>query len=322
MIVMPSLLFMVLRGEIYYLNTKTILSDFKTWDQLAHAKKWLLFPKNIRKYLSIDETSLSNGELYTILTSKSAKGKKGTIVAMVAGTKAETVISIIEKIPLKQRKLVTEITLDMAGNMGLIARRCFPNATLVIDRFHVQKLTSEATQEMRIKCRWEAIDQENEAIEKARRSKKRFEPETLSNGDTLKQLLARSRHFLYKNKSKWTESQAERATLLFELYPEIHKAYNLSQELRSIFEHTTDKIIAFAKLAKWHEKVNQSGFKSFGTISRTIMNHYQTILNYFDNRSTNASAESFNAKIKAFRSRFRGVRNVEFFLFRLTNIYA
>nr|WP_083319334.1 transposase [Flavobacterium crassostreae] len=40
------------------------------------------------------------------------------------------------------------------------------------------------------------------------------------------------------------------------------------------------------------------------------------------NTSTNASAESFNAKIKAFRSQFRGVRNVEFFLFRLTTIYA
>lgn len=78
----------------------------------------------------------------------------------------------------------------------------------------------------------------------------------------------------------------------------------------------------FAKLAKWHEEVNQSGFKSFNTISRTIINHYQTILNYFGNRSTNASAESFNAKIKAFRSKFRGVRNIEYFLFRLTNIYA
>ena len=301
---------------------KDYLSDFKTWDQLGHAKKWLLFPKNIRKYLSIDETSLSNGELYTILTSKSAKGKKGTIVAMVAGTKAETVISIIEKIPFKQRNLVKEITLDMAGNMGLIARKCFPNATRVVDRFHVQKLATEALQEIRIKYRWEAIDQENDAIERARKSKVNFESKTLSNGDTLKQLLARSRYFLYKNKSKWTPNQKERAGLLFELYPNIQKGYNLTQELRGIFEHTTDKIIAFAKLAKWHEKVNQSGFKSFGTISRTIMTHYQTILNYFDNRSTNASAESFNAKIKAFRSRFRGVRNVEFFLFRLTNIYA
>ena len=63
-------------------------------------------------------------------------------------------------------------------------------------------------------------------------------------------------------------------------------------------------------------------FKSFNTISRTILNHYTTILNYFDNRSTNASAESFNAKIKAFRTQFRGVKNVEFFLYRLTKIYG
>ncbi|MDO6738837.1 transposase [Wenyingzhuangia sp. 2_MG-2023] len=46
------------------------------------------------------------------------------------------------------------------------------------------------------------------------------------------------------------------------------------------------------------------------------------MLNYFINRSTNAAAESFNAKIKAFRTQFRGVKNLEFFLFRLTNIFA
>lgn len=241
---------------------------------------------------------------------------------MIAGTKAEAVISVIEKINIKQRNLVKEITLDMAGNMGLIAKKCFPNATRVTDRFHVQKLATEALQEIRIKYRWQAIDQENDAIEKAKKSKVNFESKTLSNGDTLKQLLARSRYFLYKPKSKWTQNQRERATILFELYPDIQKGYNLTQELRGIFENTTDKIIGFAKLARWHEKVEQSGFKSFRTISRTIINHYQTILNYFDNRSTNASAESFNAKIKAFRSKFRGVRNVEYFLFRLTTIYA
>jgi transposase len=301
---------------------KDFLSDFKSWDQLSHAKQWLLFPKNIGKRLSIDETSLSNGELYTILTNKAAKGKKGAIVAMVAGTKAETVIAIIEKIPLKQRNLVTEITLNMAGNMGLIAKKCFSNATRVTDRFHVQKLATEALQEIRIKYRWQSIDLENDAIEKAKKANKKHQPEVLPNGDTLKQLLARSRYFLYKNKSKWSENQIERARLLFELYPDIQKAYNLTQDLRNIFEKTTDKIIGLSRLAKWHEKVNQSGFKSFNTISRTIINHYQTILNYFDNRSTNASAESFNAKIKAFRSQFRGVRNIEFFLFRLTNIYA
>ena len=241
---------------------------------------------------------------------------------MIAGTKAQAVIAIIEKIPLKQRNLVSEITLDMAANMGLIAKKCFPNATRVTDRFHVQKLALEALQEIRIKYRWQAIDHENEAIEKAKASNKKFHPILLTNGDTHKQLLARSRYSLYKNKSKWSKYQTERAIVLFELYPDIQKAYDLAQDLRNIFEKTTDKILGLSRLARWHEKVNQSGFKSFNTISRSITNHYQTILNYFDNRSTNASAESFNAKIKAFRNQFRGVRNVEFFLFRLTNIYG
>ncbi|WP_268224232.1 transposase [Sinomicrobium oceani] len=50
--------------------------------------------------------------------------------------------------------------------------------------------------------------------------------------------------------------------------------------------------------------------------------NYRSILNYFINRSTNASAESFNAKIKAFSAQFRGVKNTEFFLFRLSRIFA
>ena len=54
---------------------------------------------------------------------------------MVAGTKAESVVAIIEKISLKQRNLVTEITLDMAGNMGLIAKNYFLNVTRVTDRY-------------------------------------------------------------------------------------------------------------------------------------------------------------------------------------------
>lgn len=282
----------------------------------------MIFPENIGEKLSIDETSLSHGELYTILTNKAAKGKKGCIVAIVLGTKAEVVIKIIEKISLIKRRKVKEITLDMAANMELIAKKCFPKAVLVTDRFHVQQLATEALQEIRIKHRWEAIDAENEAIEKAKTTKQQFHPTILSNGDTVKKLLARSRYVLYKNRTVWKESQQERAKLLFERYPDLEKAYELSQNLSEIFENSKNKLYGTTRLAHWHEQVRQSGFKSFNTISRTIENHYQTILNYFDNRSTNASAESFNAKVKAFRAQFRGVKNIEFFLFRLTNVFA
>lgn len=298
------------------------MSEFKKWNQHSHAKEYLLFPDNLGKHLSLDETALSQGELYTILTNKAAKGKSGSIVAIVSGTSSDKVVAILEKMSLNLRKKVQEITLDMAGSMNIIAKRCFPNAVLVTDRFHVQKLAVEAVQELRIKHRWEAIEAENEAIEKAKKQKKGYRPIVLKNGDTIKQLLARSRYVLYKNENKWTSDQKCRAELLFELYPDIGKAYKLSQKLSWIFQTTKTKLYGYTRLAKWHEDVAQSGFKSFNTISRTIMHHYQTILNYFDNRSTNAAAESFNAKIKAFRAQFRGVRNIEFFLYRLTQIFA
>lgn len=301
---------------------KNYLSDFKTWSQRSHANKWLLFPQNIGKYLSIDETSLSDGELYTILTNKAAKGKKGSIVAIIAGTKAETVIDVLQKIPANLRKKVREITLDMAANMELIAKRAFPNATRVTDRFHVQQLASEALQEIRIKHRWEALDAENDAIELAKKNDTEYIPKILSNGDTLKQLLARGRYVLYKKEKDWTENQKQRADLLFELYPDIKQAYDLTMNLSYIFENTNDKLYGLTRLAKWHEKVRQAGFKAFNTVARSIQNHYKTIVNFFENRSTNASAESFNAKIKAFRSQFRGVKNIPFFLYRLTQIYA
>ncbi|WP_420793184.1 ISAon1 family transposase [Polaribacter ponticola] len=301
---------------------KDHLSDFKQWNQKSHAKQWLLFPKNIGKYISIDETAFSNGDLYTIVTNKNAKGKKGALIAMIKGTKAETVIKILQKIALIERQKVTEVTLDMAGNMGLIVKKSFPQAALVIDRFHVQKLALDALQEIRIKHRWDAIDTENDAIEKARNQSLKYTPKLLSNGDTLKQLLARSRYLLYKSTNKWTQNQSDRAKILFEQYPDIEKAYRLCQNLSWIYNQTKDKTYALIRLAKWGEKVRQAQFKSFNSISRTMSIHYKNILNYFDNRSTNASAESFNAKIKAFRTQFRGIRNIEFFLFRLSNIYA
>lgn len=105
----------------------------------------------------------------------------------------------------------------------------FPKSIQVTDRFHVQKLALEALQEIRIKHRWEAMDKENQSILQAKLESKTHTPQLLSNGDTLKQLLARSRYLLYKSREKWTDSQEDRAQLLFELYPDIKTAYTMSQ---------------------------------------------------------------------------------------------
>ncbi len=126
------------------------LSDFFTWDQLAHAEDWILFKDNIGSYLSIDEVALTQGELYTVITNKSAKGKKGAIVAMVAGTNSDRIIKVLKKIATRDRYGVKEITLDMAPTMERIAKEAFPKATRVADRFHVQKLAFDALQQIRV----------------------------------------------------------------------------------------------------------------------------------------------------------------------------
>ena len=285
------------------------LSDYTTWNQLDHAEDHVVFPENIGEYLTIDETSLSQGELYTVVTNKAAKGNKGCLVAIIKGTDSERVKSIlIRKIPLEKRQLVKEVTLDMAASMEQIVTKTFTKATLVTDRFHVQKLAYDAVQQMRIEYRWEALDQENKEIELSKELNKAFIPNRLENGDTPKQLLARSRYLLFNRKELWSPSQVLRAELLFRLYPKLEQAYDLAQKLGRIYQTVKDKGVAFTKLARWYNDVEQAGFKSFNTVSRTIQQHYLTILNYFERRSTNAAAESFNAKIKAFRSQFRGAR--------------
>lgn len=314
--------FYLIDGDQLGQQYKEHLSDYNQWHQKEHAAQWIVFPENVGPHLSLDETSLSKGELYTVLTNKAAKGQRGALVAMVEGTQADKVIEALEHIPESLRDKVTEVTLDMAGSMHKIVRSCFPKATNVIDRFHVQKLAYDALQEMRIKHRWDAINEETNAMENAKLNNSKYIPAILPNGDSKKQLLARSRYLLFKSAEKWTGKQKMRAKVLFELYPDIKKAYGLTHSLRMIFTQTKEKGVAYTKLARWFNEITDSGFKSFNTISATVYSHYPEILNFFNNRSTNASAESFNAKIKSFRATLRGVKDTSFFMFRLAKIYA
>ena len=311
-----------INGDLLERQYKNHLSGFYQWDQLCHAKEWILFPKNMGSYIGIDEVALSRGELYTVLINKESKGKRGSIIAIIQGTDAKTVCNVLLQMPRRRRFQAREITLDMAPNMELIAKTCFPVAKRVIDRFHVQQLAFEAVQQMRIKVRWDALDRETLEIHLTKSKGEKYIAPVFENGDSLKQLLARSRYLLFKKESLWTLSQKQRADILFREYPDIKKAYYLSMQLGLIYHQCKHKDVALTRLAKWYDQVDKSGFLTFGTISRTIQSHYLNIINFFDKRATNAASESFNAKIKAFRRVFRGGADKAFFLFRLAKLYA
>ena len=226
-----------INGDTFEKQYKEVLSGYREWSELSHAEDWLVFPENIGESLCIDETAPSNGELYTIVSNRSSRGGKGTIVAIVKGVAADAVTKALMRIGEDKRQIVKEITMDMLNSMQLIARRCFPNAMRTIDRFHIQKLTYDALQEMRIAYRWEAIQADTEAREEAKFLGKAYTPIVLANGDTHKQLLARSRYLLFKSPDKWTESQRKRAEVLFEIYPDLKEAYSLTHSLRMIFSN-------------------------------------------------------------------------------------
>lgn len=221
-----------------FLEPKTLEKQYK--DGLSNFRDWkkeidpqaLVYPANFGKWMSIDEVALSKGELYTVITNKEAHGKKGALGALIQGTKNEVVSKALEKVPIGIRMNVTEITLDFANSMDWICRTNFPNAQLTGDRFHIQQIVSEGLQETRINLRRKAIDKENELIIKSKKERKIFKEAEYSNGDTEKQLLARSRYLLFKPSNKWTNSQRERAEILFKKYPELKKGYDLTMMFR------------------------------------------------------------------------------------------
>lgn len=292
------------------------LSGYAEWCEQELSSGFYFNAANIGAYMSLDETCLSNGEVWTFLTNKDGKGGKGTLAAAIPGTKSDEIISILAGAMGKAlRRRVKEVTCDLSPSMMLIAEEVFYNAYVVNDRFHVQQIYNEAVDEIRIDIRRQLIAEEN--------ARDRSTPAiTYSNGETMRQILARSKHTLMMARNEWTDIQRHRVNILFKYHPILKEAYELAMELRRIFNKKTTPTKAMKQMNKWYEKVRQLGNANFRSVIKTFKNHAPTILNYFRRRSTNASAEAFNSKVKIFRAQMRGVRDRDFFLFRLVKLYA
>lgn len=292
------------------------ISGYHDWCDTELANGFYFNAANIGPYLSLDETCLSNGEVWTFLTNKEGKGGRGTLAAAIPGTKSDEIISILVNAMGKSvRRRVKEVTCDLSPSMMLIAQEVFYNAYVVNDRFHVQQVYNEAVDEIRIDIRRKLIAEENERD-------KSIPAVTYSNGETMRQILARSKHTLMMSSNKWTDIQRNRVNILFMHYPILKDAYNLAMSLRKIFNTKTSPTKAMKKMNEWYEKVRQLGNANFRSVVKTFKNHAPTILNYFRRRATNASAEAFNSKVKIFRAQMKGVRDRNFFIFRLVKLYA
>lgn len=143
-------------GHTFEKQHKDTLCGFRKWDQLAHADG-LLYPDNIGTRLTIDESSLSKGELYTLVTNRYAHTWERSLIAVVAGTKSEDVIAVLHRIDRELRYAIEEVTLDLSDSMHKIVKSTFPKIKRLIDRLHVQKLACDTVLGLRIKYQWDAI---------------------------------------------------------------------------------------------------------------------------------------------------------------------
>ena len=333
---------------------KDHLSDFDSWEQKEHACEYVLLEKNMGEYLSIDETMLHN-DLYTFLSNKDGHGKRGTLVAAIKGTTIKEVSRQLMKIPEEQRLAVKEVTMDFSDSMFGIVKACFPNAEIVIDCFHIMQLVGKGMDEMRMKikraARTERNKEEREFKKKLeRRAKNRakyaqthkpklsknkkklgrprkrkdekFKPEKLSNEETLLDLLTHVRYPLLKSGDDWSDFQKKEMKILFELYPRMQTANGLLCSLRSIFKKHQSRKEAKEALEEWGKNVGKSLIRELISARDSIMEKEEYVLNYFNNRSTNASAESLNSKMKGFRAQLRGVADMPFFMYRMVKIFG
>ena len=127
---------------------------------------------------------------------------------------------------------------------------------------------------------------------------------------------------MFKFESEWTPEQSERAKILFEIFPEIEKAYKIIKKFRIFYQinptQNTEK--AAIKLKEWLEFVGVTDIPEIQNFASTVIRYKTDILNYFENGATNILAELINNKIQRFLIYNHGTRDSLFFFFRINNL--
>ena len=283
--------------------------DWKTKKQKT-VKVPILKVENFGENMAIDDKNIGS-EGYTIISNKDT----GKIAALIMSTKHEMIEKVLSNIPRIKRWNVATLSRDLAESYNWVSRTCFPNAVQIADKFHIIKLGLQALQDVRVRYR--------QTLLKEIADNKINGSFILENGDTFRQLLARSRYLLFSFESKWTESQKERARILFREFPEIHKAYKDICSFRAFYNTSIGNMnCAKDTLERWFQRMHSTKIPELKTFTKTIERNQISILEYFTKGHTNAFAESLNARIQRFVASNFGIRNRDFFHYRFNKIFS
>jgi transposase len=318
----------------YDIRTKEI--DHRT-QQEQIIRVPILKPENLEAEMAIVEKYIG-GEFYTILSNR-INGK----IALMAGTlKSEQLCGLLSHF---HEKLFTvkHITRDLSGSYDWVCRQMFMNAAHTADKFHILTHLFDALQSVRIYHRQKILTMQREALEAFKKQEKeqkdlfkkqnvqyiskefKKKEQRLENGETMRELLARSQYLLYKYPDQWSFTQLNRAELLFGHFPDIHQAYKLCISFRNWYQkdniHKPIEDIR-SELQRWYKSVEEYSIEELLNFKSLVERHEGIILNYFLFGKTNANAESLNAKIQRFIQSNKGARDRDFTFFRLKIFFS
>jgi transposase len=248
--------------------------------------------------LGIDEVALTKGhrDFVAVITAKTASAHLH-VLAILPNRLKETLVAWLQTIPHHHRHRIQTVCTDMWEGYVSAVQDVLPNATLVIDRFHVARHYRESVDTLR--------------KQEVRRLRATLPDEQQ---DDLK-------HILWPLRKRVVDlDDEERAQLERFLVhsPALQQALTLREELTTIFDTARSKADGLRRIHFWRQRVTKSGLRCFDGFLKLLDSWLDLIANYFIDHQTSAFVEGLNNKLKVLKRRCYGLRNVGRLFQRLT----
>lgn len=204
---------------------------------------------------------------------------------MIDSHEQDDIIEVLEQQPIEVREKIEEVSVDMWGGFPKVVEKVFPNAVIVIDRFHVMQAVNKELNQIR---RQAGITDRG------------------------------SKFLLLKNREDLTIEQKTKLEPILKRSKRLRKAYDWKEEFRGIYEQSLTVEKGRNQILDWLSKAREV----YGEVIGTIRNHLDGISNYFRNRTTSGAMEGINNRIKLIKRQAYGFVNFNNFRERLLACFA
>ena len=265
-------------------------------------------PENIGDNMSIDDKAIGD-DGFTVLSNKDT----GKIAMLVETTTAEGVEAATAKFGSNLYK-IKNVSMDMSPTYALVFNNLVPQAVQTVDKFHVMKYVYEAVGQVR-----------RQIIRDLQNSLSKGKLRTEEDRKLLTQIeqLRRVSHAITQSSQKWSSEMEETIYQTFTNHEELKTAYQISQDFKQWYE-ISNRVKPIAKITQelhqWYLQAAAS--EDFKRVVKMLRKHETQVINFFRQGMTDAKAERLNGKIQRFITNNYGVRDKDFFLYRVAGYFS